>query len=103
MTNLDDQDAVVALDREDDSVVADSEASGTFQTVAEGFPKFDRIRGELRLDRTLNLALRHLGKTRNIARNNTLQVFDPIFQGQALSCEIRFSLAVNRSSAIREK
>ena len=103
MSNLDNQDDVVGFDCEDNSVVIDSEASGAFQTVAEGLSKFDRMRGELRFNGRLDSALRHLRKTRNIGRNNAVEVLNSIFQGQALSCETRFSLAFNRSSAMREK
>ena len=65
MSNLDNQDDVVGFDCEDNSVVTDSEASGAFQTVAEGLSKFDRMRGELRFNGTLDSTLRHLGKTRD--------------------------------------
>ena len=103
MPNLDNQDDGVGLDRVNHTIIADSEASGSFQAVAEGFPKFHRMRGELCLDSLLDSALVRYGKTRNIYRDDAFQILNSIFQAQALLWGIRFCLVFNRSSAIREK
>ena len=103
MCNLDDENDGVRLDCVGHAVVADSEASGAFHTVAERLSELDRMRYQFRLDGSLDSALYDFGKAWNIGPNDALQIFNSIVQGQALSCEIRFCLVFNRASAMREK
>ena len=45
--NLEYKDDLVRLNRIDDTVIADAEAPGSFETVAKGFSEFYWMRGQL--------------------------------------------------------
>ena len=62
MADLHDQDLVGGLDSVDHAVVADAEAAGASEAVAQRFAKLEGVGGELGFDRAADLAFGGFGE-----------------------------------------
>ena len=103
MPDLHDEHDIGGLDAVDHAVVADAEAAGAAEAVAQGLAELEGVGGELLFDGVADLALGRLGERGDVVGDDACQVLDAIGQSQASSWGTRRCFFFRRASATLEK